>query len=88
MKAARHAETRIEESIVSLFEGIPSLCGFTVASRAGGLELSDIGLYPPPPDSELKLIHAEIHDALATLLEEQPEARGILSGRTFARALH
>jgi hypothetical protein len=41
MRAARRTESRVEESIVSLFEGIPSLCGFTVATRPSGLELSD-----------------------------------------------
>jgi hypothetical protein len=88
MRGARRTESRVEESIVSLFEGIPSLCGFTVASRASGLELSDIGLYPPPPDSELQLIQEDIRVTLSELLDEQPEARGFLSGRTFARALH
>ena len=88
MGRAHRKESPLEERIVSLFEDIPSLCGFTVATRAGGLELADIGLYPPPADDEVKLIHAEIRETLSALLAEQPEARGLLSGRTFARALH
>ena len=89
MRVSRHdsrrAEAQVEESIFSLFKDIPSLCGFTV-SRA--LELSDVGLYPLPAEDEAKLILEEIQDALARLVEERPEARNLVSGRTFARALH
>ena len=87
MATSRRTESRVEESIFSLFEEIPSLCGFTVATRAGGLELADIGLYPAPAEDEVQLIHAEIRDALSALLDEQPDARGLLYGRTFARVL-
>ncbi len=85
MRTSRHAREQVEESIFSLFREIPSLCGFTV-SRA--LELSDVGLYPLPAENEAKLIRDEIHNALARLVEERPEARSLVSGRTFARALH
>ncbi|HWA39114.1 MAG TPA: hypothetical protein VG873_14750 [Burkholderiales bacterium] len=88
MTASRRAEHRVEESVFSLFQEIPALCGFTVALRTDGLELADIGLFPAPADDEARLIHAEIRDALSALLEEQPEAHRLLSGRTFARALH
>lgn len=87
MKPSRIAETRLEESIVALFQDLPALCGFTVQQR-GGIVLTDVGLYPQPPVEEAKLICEEIHEALAELVEERPEARDLLVGRTFARSLH
>lgn len=79
--------TQIEDSIVSLFAGCPELCGFTV-KLDGELVLSDVGLYPPLPSVEVTQICLDIRDTLLTLIDEQPEARRLLAGRTFARALH
>jgi hypothetical protein len=92
-------EMRLEESIVSLFQDLPALCGFTVQDRAGlpdagstrlngGLFLTDIGLYPQPGLEVARLICEEIRETLVELIDERPEARGLLCGRTFARALH
>lgn len=92
-------ETRLEESIVSLFQDLPALCGFTVQDREGlhdgglamlngGLFLTDVGLYPLPGLEGAQLICEEIRGALVELIDERPEARLLLSGRTFARALH
>jgi hypothetical protein len=87
MKTSRIAEARVEESIVALFHDLPALCGFTVRAQ-GRIELTDVGLYPPPPLEDAKLICEEIHDALAALVEERPEAQALIAGRTFARSLH
>jgi hypothetical protein len=87
MKPSRIAEARVEESIVALFQDLPSLCGFTVQAR-DGIGLTDVGLYPPPPPEDAKMICEEIHDTLAALVEERPEARALIAGRTFARSLH
>jgi hypothetical protein len=92
-------EMRLEESILSLFQDLPALCGFAVRDRAGqpdggstvlngGLFLTDIGLYPQPGVEVAKLICEEIRETLVALIDERPEARLLLSGRTFARALH
>jgi hypothetical protein len=98
MKLSRHAQAQLEESIVALFEGFPSLCGFAVldrpATRGGsealrpGLFLTDIGLFPQPGLDDVKQIHEGIRDTLVDLIEERPEAHRLLAGRTFARALH
>lgn len=85
MRNARQAEAQVEESIFSLFKDIPSLCGFTVT---GTLEPADLSLFPPLAAEEARLIHEEIRDALSQLLAERPEARNLVSGRTFARAVH
>jgi hypothetical protein len=92
----RHTEAQLEASILSLFGGFPSLCGFSVQERSegsaatleGGLYLAAVGLYPLPGVDETKLIYEEIRLTLIELLDERPEARALLSGRTFARALH
>jgi len=88
MGISRRAEAQVEESIFSLFQEFPSLCGFTVQAWPSGVALADLGLYPPPADEEAKAIQAGIQDALAELLSERPEARSLLAGRTFARAVH
>ncbi len=85
MRNSRHARSQVEESIFSLFKDIPSLWGFTVT---GTLEPADLSLYPAPAAEEARLIREEIRDTLSQLLEERPEARNLVSGRTFARALH
>ena len=85
MPMSRHAQARIEESIVALFKDFPSLCGFTVD---GGLDLADVGLFPAPAKEEAELIREEIRETLSELVEERPEARNFVTGRTFARALH
>ncbi|HEX5477477.1 MAG TPA: hypothetical protein VFX09_06450 [Burkholderiales bacterium] len=87
MDTSRIAQSRLEESLVSLFADYPELWGFSVLDRAE-LAVSDIGLYPPPPFEEAKAICEEIRDTLAALVDERPEARSLLAGRTFARRLH
>jgi hypothetical protein len=90
---------QLEESIFSLFCGFPSLCGFAVQDRAGlpdgsseilqgGLFLTDIGLFPAPGIEEARMICEEIRETLVQLIDERPEVRELLSGRTFARSLH
>ena len=88
MGISRRAEAQVEESIFSLFQEFPTLCGFTVQAWHSGVELADLGLYPRPADAEASAIQAEIQEALAQLLDERPEARSLLAGRTFARAIH
>ncbi len=97
-RALRYTAAELEESILALFGGFPSLCGFSVQDRPGagaggeslegGLFLTEVGLYPLPNIEEAKFICQEIRDTLAQLLEERPQARELLSGRTFARSLH
>ncbi len=79
--------SRIEDSIGSLFADCPELCGFTVRLD-GELVLSDVGLWPQQRAENVKLICEEIRGTLLSLIEEQPETRRLLAGRTFARALH
>jgi hypothetical protein len=86
MKTTRRTEAQLEESIVSIFADCPELCGFTVARD--GLVLSDVGVYPTGRPEELKRICEEIRAALVEVMDERPDAKALLAGRTFARALH
>jgi hypothetical protein len=97
-RALRNTAAELEESILALFGGFPQLCGFSVQDRPshaagteslqGGLFLTEVGLYPVPNVEEAKMICEEIRDTLAQLIDERPQARELLSGRTFARAVH
>jgi len=95
--ALRHTAAELEQSILSLFGSFPNLCGFSIQDRPGnaaseslqaGLFLTEVGLYPLPNIEEGKFICQEIRDTLAELIDERPQARELLSGRTFARSLH
>ena len=88
----------LEESIGSVFEGYPSLCGFTVQHSPGlpdggsepldnGLYLTDLGLFPQPGLEDSRMISEGVRDMLMELLEARPEAARLLAGRTFARTL-
>jgi hypothetical protein len=88
MRISRHAQSQLEESIFSIFQGIPELCGFTVQAGSGGVELTDVGLFPVPDEQETQLICSEIRERLADLINERPETGRLVAGRTFARALH
>jgi hypothetical protein len=93
MKTTRHEKdekafvSSCENIIFSLFESRPELCGFTVKVD-GDMVLSDLGLYPEPEVEDMLVICNEIRDTLLTLVDERPEARRLLAGRTFARAIH
>jgi hypothetical protein len=82
----RLTEAELEESIVSLFTDRPELCGFTVGRE--GLVLADVGVYPAAGAEDLKLLCEEISASLLEVVGQRPEARQLLAGRTFARALH
>ena len=99
MRKSNRPAASLEESIVSVFEGYPSLCGFTVQHSPGlpdggsepleaGLFLTDVGLFPQPGLEDSRMISAGVRDMLIELLEARPEAAHLLAGRTFARALH
>jgi hypothetical protein len=87
MKATRLIEAALEESIVGLFTDRPELCGFTVLEE-GGLVLSEVGVFPAAAPEELRILCEEIRATLAEVVDESPEARVLLAGRTFARTLH
>ena len=87
MRSARRTEAQLEETLVALFAERPELCGFSIALD-GALVASNVGLFPSGNPEDLKLVCEEIRATLDEVLDEQPEARRLLAGRTFARRLH
>jgi hypothetical protein len=91
-------ETELAAAVDALFQRLPSLVGFSVqeartlsADRAAGtlereLVLADVETDPWPARS--KELFGEIAVALLDLMDQEPAARELLLGRTFARTLH
>jgi hypothetical protein len=93
---ATRAESELEEAVGGLFRRLRGLNGFTVMDAGsmakdreagqleGDLSLADITTEPGYAYDYF----GDIAIALIDLLEERPEARELLRGRTFARTLH
>src|SRR5688572_22540771 len=91
-------ETELAATVDSLFRRLPSLVGFSVQeaqtlpkNRASGrlereLMLADVETNPWPARSQE--LFGEIAVALLDLMDNEPAARELLRGRTFARRLH
>ena len=96
----RRFEIDLEATINDLFLGCPTLCGFSIRDVAnlsqegeacqidGELFLADVGVYPSCGPRVLEALYGEIATALLALVDEHPEARESVRGRTFTRALH
>jgi hypothetical protein len=99
-KREQRAEVDLKATVDALFRRWPALCGFSVAdARAltddrvsgqleGELCLADLGVYPSLGGAQPGELLGEIAVALLDLLDERPEARDLLRGRTFTRTLH
>jgi hypothetical protein len=93
-------QAEVTAAVDALFRRLPSLVGFSVQEAqalskekertAGALErelvLADVETDPWPARS--KELFGEIAVALLDLMDEEPAARALLAGRTFARTLH
>jgi hypothetical protein len=79
-------ESRELDTLVgTLFRYYPSLHGFTVT---GDLVIADVELNPWADCEPAELMVGFITKALLELMDECPETRELLRGRTFARVLH
>ena len=94
--AERAAAGVVDETVSALFQRLRGLSGFSVIDagsmakdrEAGQLE-GDLCLADITTDPGYAYDYfGEIAIALIDLLEERPEARELLRGRTFARTLH
>ena len=83
-----NTEKAVQKTMQKLFRRYPALCGFTVAKKAHRLCLSELAVHPVQYRDMPALLEGEIATAIADLLEDRPEAIGLLNGRTFARSLH
>lgn len=78
-------KTALDHTLDRIFAACPELCGFAV-DDAQELGFIDVALNPGYEHSEPLL--GALADALLELIEDEPEARELLRGRTFARTLH
>ena len=86
MKTPR-PETELASVVQALFRRWPSLVGFSVGELpVSGLIVSDIETDPWPAQSQE--LFGEIAGTLREFVGEEPAARELLRGRTFARTLH
>lgn len=78
-------KTALDATLDRIFATCPELCGFAVED-AQDLGFIDVALNPGYEQAEP--LPGALVDALLELIDEQPEARELLRGRTFARTLH
>jgi hypothetical protein len=95
-RLAADLETRLR----ALFIRCPTLCGFSVRDREGlareglaiahasDLYVTEVSVFPFSCLEAPREISAEIAKALVQLIDERPEASGLLRERAFARRFH
>jgi hypothetical protein len=82
-------ETEITAVVDSIFRRWPSLVGYSVQESQAlpaDLVIADVETDPWPVQP--RELVGEIAVALLDLMDEEPAARELVRGRTFARALH
>ncbi|HJT60614.1 MAG TPA: hypothetical protein VJ797_02955 [Burkholderiales bacterium] len=93
-------EAELEGRVARLFSRRPELWRFTVRDRsglpdhldptslAGEFFIFEIGLSPRLGKRQYDEVYDEIVRAISSAVAARPEARRLLPGRTFMRALH
>jgi hypothetical protein len=77
--------SQVDAVVAQVFDRLPVLVGFSVALEPE-LVLADVETFPwTPYGAELT---GEIAVPLLDLMDEEPAARELLRGRTFARSVH
>jgi hypothetical protein len=86
--------------IAALFARLPALTGFSVQDRAtlssehtiapldADLCIADVAVHTWPGLRATPAVREEIVETMLELLDEHPDARGLLRGCTFARTFH
>ena len=94
------AQTELEGRIARLFARRPELWRFTVRDRTGLPDhldpttltgeffIFEIGLSPRLGKAQYNEVYDEIARAITAAVAATPEAKRLLPGRTFMRALH
>ena len=93
-------ETELQDAVRRLFARCPALHRFAVRDRSGlpdhidptGLQgelfIFEIALVPRWGKLQYDEVYGEIAAAIAAAVLERPEAKPLLAGRSFVRALH
>ena len=84
---ARALEADLACVVSTLFRRWPALLGFSVRDQ-GELCLAEVEMHPWSDADQRSHLRGDIAAALLELMDEAPDARMLLSGRTFARTLH
>src|SRR5829696_6459241 len=94
------AETELQGSMARLFARRPELWRFTVRDRTGLPDhldpttltgeffIFEIGLSPRLGKAQYNEVYDDIARAITAAVAAVPEAKSLLRGRTFRRALH
>jgi hypothetical protein len=94
------AETELEGLVARLFARRPELWRFTVRDRtglpdhldpttlSGEFFIFEIGLSPRLGKQQYNEVYDDIARAITAAVAAMPEAKRLLPGRTFMRALH
>lgn len=93
-------ETELEAAVQALFARCPALYRFAVRDRSGlpdhidpttlvgELFIFEIALIPRWGKRQYDEVYGEIARAIAAAVSARPEAKPLLAGRSFVRALH
>jgi len=79
-------EADLQAVVATIFQRLPELVGFCVREAKDELCLAGVETFPA--DLEPDELMGEIALPLLDLLEEDPQARELMRGRTFARTVH
>ena len=94
------AESELQTRMQALFARCPALCRFSVRDRSGlpdhidptGLKgelfIFEIVLSPRLSSRQYDEVYDEISAEVTAVVSARPEAKGLLLGRAFVRALH
>jgi hypothetical protein len=94
-----HIEHDLASRVGDIFERCPALQGFSIQEASGlpkhlqaaaleGLVVTDIGIYPELEPALTERVYDEIAVGLLDFICARPDARAVLTGRTFVRHLH
>ena len=81
----QQSEAIVAQHVHQLFQRLPMLSGFWLRPD---LEVAELSVFTWPGYSAGQDLYEEVMQSLVELAEERPEALPLMSGRTFARAVH
>lgn len=93
-------DNEVEAKMRAVFGRRPDLQRFVIQDRAGlpdhidrqslhgELFITQITLYPRRGSRQYDEVYADIARAITQVVDERPDALGLLCGKTFVRALH
>ena len=81
----QHTEAIVAGPLAELFKRLPMLSGFWLRPDPEAAELSIVTW---PAEAAGRALWEEVMQSLAALADAHPDAVQLMSGRTFARAVH